>query len=327
VGFVVLAVITFGELLIDFLQTRSEPSGELEVPILAQFPGGAPANVAVAVARLGGQAFFAGTASRDVFGDYLVDALARYGVSTALVRRVPDASTALAFVTLDAAGERSFAFRREATADLRVTAEDIRDDWFDGAGFLHVCSNLLMHAQAAAATYEALAAARRRGVVCSIDLNLRPSLWSQRPPDRHAMREFIAQGDVVKLSREEADFLSGSDNVESLADSLLQRTARLIVVTDGPRPLRWFAPGARGEIQPPSTTVVDTTAAGDAFAGGLLFALARRGLSGDGLEQALADRDCVVDVVRFAARCGAASVRRAGAFPSMPTLADLEDIA
>lgn len=319
-------VIAFGELLIDFLRTGAQAQGELEIPTFAQFPGGAPANVAVAVARLGGRARFAGGAGSDVFGEFLIDALERYGVSTRLVRRFPQATTALAFVTLDATGERSFSFRREATADLCLTAGDIAADWFEDAGFLHVCSNLLVQGTSAAATHAALALARRCGVTTSIDLNLRLALWRPAVPNRDELVGFVASGDIVKLSREEAEFLAGGASCDPLVASLLRRDPRLVVITDGARPIHWFSRGARGEVLPPATVAVDTTAAGDAFAGGLLFALARRDLGGDRLAAALESPALIDEVVRFAARCGAASVRRPGAFPSMPTLADLEEL-
>ena len=134
-------ILCFGEALIDLHASGLDAHGF--AASFVPFAGGAPANVAVAVARLGGNARFAGMLSTDRFGDFLLADLQRAGVGTADVLRTADAPTALALVTLDAAGERSFIFHRERTADLQFRAVDFRAGAFDDVAVFHVCSNCL----------------------------------------------------------------------------------------------------------------------------------------------------------------------------------------
>src|SRR5690606_32691752 len=133
------AIACFGEALIDFLALPAQP-GEDGRRFLEQ-AGGAPANVAVGIARLGGDARFVGMLSTDMFGDFLLAQLARFGVDCDQVRRTGDARTALAFVSLDARGERSFNFYRPPAADLLFRAADFDDGAFADLAAFHVCSN------------------------------------------------------------------------------------------------------------------------------------------------------------------------------------------
>ncbi len=126
--------------------------GGLQLADFRQFPGGAPANVAVAVARLGGQAKFAGQVGDDPFGQFLEEALLHYGVGTTFLHKHPSAHTTLAFVFLDADGDRSFSFYRDRTADVLFSAEQVSDQWFVDHPILHVCSNTLTNQDIASVT-------------------------------------------------------------------------------------------------------------------------------------------------------------------------------
>lgn len=318
-----LPVVAFGEILIDFARAGLTRGDGVDIPVFHQFPGGAPANVAVAVARLGGRAFFAGQVSRDVFGDFLLASLRAYGVATDFVAIHPTAPTALAFVTIDEAGERSFAFRRSGTADLLVGPEFVRDEWFAGRGLFHTCSNLLMEPPSEAATVEALRRARMEGCVASFDVNLRPALWPEGRDPRLVIGACVRLADILKVSREEADFLAAGLPVADAARAWLSGGCALVLVTDGANPVRWFTARDDGVVAPPTVVVRDTTAAGDAFAGALLFRLASADVTRECLDDCAGDSVAVEAAVRFAVRCASVSVTRAGAFPSLPTPADL----
>ena len=156
-------IVCFGEALIDFL---AQPQASLAEPrAFLQFAGGAPANVAVAAARLGAPADFVGMLGADLFGDFLLASLGEAGVGTGYIRRTAAAKTALAFVALDADGERSFSFYRPPAADLLFRPQDFDDACFTDAGILHACSNSLTDAALAATTWEAMARARAAGAL------------------------------------------------------------------------------------------------------------------------------------------------------------------
>ncbi len=315
-------VACFGEALVDFLAGAPARPGLPRQ--FAEYAGGAPANVAAAVARLGGQARFIGMLGTDMFGDFLLGELSRMGVDTRDVRRSDAAPTALAFVSLDAIGERSFSFRRPPAADLLFRESDLRADAFDDVGTLHVCSNSLTEVPIADATLAAMRRARGAGARVSMDVNLRPSLWPAGVDPAPRIWSALDEADIVKLCRGESLFLQASlghvdaDPAEAaVLERLWQGRARLVLVTDGDAPVRWFTRDARGEVAAYRVDVVDTTAAGDAFMGGVLHALSLQDPALD-LDRLLETPASVDALVRQGAACGALATTRHGAFAAMP---------
>jgi fructokinase len=270
---------------------------------------------------LGGQSAFVGMLGADLFGDFLLESLDEAGVDTSLVLRTDAARTALAFVQLDADGERSFSFYRPPAADLLFRGEHFRGACFADTAVFHVCSNSLTEAGIAQATLQGMAWARAAGAVLSVDLNLRPALWPADTDPRPRLWSVLAEADLVKLAREELEFLaaevSGDEGVVLLR--ILAGRARLVVVTDGAGPIQWHARGGQGEVPVFPVRTVDSTAAGDAFVGGLLFQLAQRGINRAGFARFTADPDAITEVLRFAAAVGAVAVTRRGAFAAMPS--------
>jgi len=308
-------ILCFGEALIDF---HSEGRDERGFPrSFVPFAGGAPANVAVAVARLGGSGAFAGMLGKDLFGDFLLDSLQQAGVDCAGVARTDEARTALAFVALDAHGERSFSFYRPPSADLLFRPEHFREDDFRQASVFHVCSNSMTDPALAEATRDGMRRAREAGALVSFDLNLRPALWPDGVDARPEVWPALQLADVVKLSAEELDYLA-IDGEEAVLEKLWQGKTRLLIITDGAKGLRWFHPDAEGEMPVFSVPAVDTTAAGDAFVGGLLHRLST--LEGnDRLDHLVGELPHLHATLRFAAACGALTVTRQGSFTAMPS--------
>ncbi|HET6553678.1 MAG TPA: carbohydrate kinase [Dyella sp.] len=314
-------ILCFGEALIDFHSEGSDAHGfpRSFVP----FAGGAPANVAVAVARLGGEAAFAGMLGKDLFGGFLLDSLRRVGVETSGVTRTDEANTALAFVALDAQGERSFSFYRPPSADLLFRPEHFREESFRNAAVFHVCSNSMTDEALAQTTREGMRRATAHGALVSFDLNLRPALWPRGVDPRPLVWPALLLADVVKLSAEEFAWLA-ADGEEATLERLWQGRARLLVVTDGDNALRWFHPDADGELPVYAVPAVDTTAAGDAFVGGLLHRLAS--LQGeDRIDHLVTELPRLHATLRFAAACGALTVTRQGSFTAMPDEAEVLD--
>lgn len=315
------AVVCFGEALIDF---RATPPREADAPrAFIQQAGGAPANVAVAVARLGGRAAFIGMLGADMFGDFLHASLAAAGVDVRQVVRTAEANTALAFVSLDADGERSFSFYRPPAADLLFEPRHFAADAFAGAGVLHVCSNSLTEASIAAATLDGMRRARAAGALVSLDLNLRPALWPTDADPTPRLWAALREADLVKLAADELAFLAAARDERGVLDELLDARAQAVIVTDGAAPLRWFTRAASGALPAFAVCAVDTTAAGDAFVGGLLYRLAQRGVDAATLAAWCADREARQADLRFAAAAGALCTTRHGAFDAMPTLAEV----
>lgn len=303
-------VLCMGELLIDFVALESGVTvGEASGFIKAA--GGAPANVAVAAARLGLKAGFIGQVGDDPFGRYLAGVLEADRVDTRGLRFSPEARTALAFVSLGQGGERSFVFYRNPSADMLMRPEDVELSLVEACKVFHYGSITLISEPSRSATLAAVRHARAHGKLISYDPNLRMSLWPSAEEARAGMRLGMEDADVVKVSQEELEFLTG----ESHAGALWRDGMTLLVITHGaggatlytPRE-RFFAPGFPVEA-------VDTTGAGDSFVAGLLAGMLEYG----------ADFDRhLSEIARFANAMGAITTTRKGAIPALPLRAQVE---
>ncbi len=219
-------VLCFGEALIDFVPLQ-KGQRLAEVDTFARVPGGAPANVAAAVARLGGKALFAGQVGRDGFGDCLRATLDAIGVDTRWLQQTSAAKTALAFVSLSASGERDFAFYRDPSADMLFPAAAVRPAWFEGHGIFHFGTLSLTHPESRAATGRAVALARDAGWLVSFDPNARLDLWPSPDAFIEAALALLPSCDIVKLAEDELALLGVSPA------TLFARGPRALLLTYG----------------------------------------------------------------------------------------------
>ncbi len=311
-------LLSFGELLMDMLV---QGDGTFR-----PFPGGAPANVAVGFARLGGRAFFAGGIATDAFGRQLSQSLRSCGVETAYLKPVENAQTALAFVHLDEQGERSFTFYRHDTADVRVTNAHFDDIDWQGTDIFHFCSNTLTDDRIADVTRTLAGKAKRHGLLVSFDVNLRPLLWPDARLLADAVDVCLALADVVKLSSDELSFLAGHQGLtpNDYLTMVFSKGVKVILLSDGSKPTRTLTPHAEVNLNAPIITAVDTTAAGDAMMAGFLFGLSQNAEdSNRALHSLLGDISALTEATRLALKCGALACTRRGAFASMPTLDEI----
>lgn len=315
------SVICFGEALIDFLNINRLEESPLWLNEFRQYPGGAPANVAVAIAKLGGKALFAGQVGKDTFGDFLEQALISYQVDTQLMSRHPTAKTALAFVTLDDDGDRSFTFFRENTADLLFNQSQVNESWFNASSIFHFCSNTLTDENITQTTRHAVAMAKSKGLTVSFDVNLRHNLWINETVNIKRVNAFAEQAHVLKYSKDELIFLA-EGNQQAYIDHLITQGVLLILVTDGPDTIHYYCKNNTGAVNPPRVNAVDTTAGGDAFIGGFLFGLNKISQITSS-EECMTNVNSIVPLINFAAACGAYTVTKPGAFPALPTFDDV----
>ena len=316
-------VIAFGEALVDMLSSRlgDQSSGP---ETFTPYAGGAPANVAVACARLGVPSRFLGMLGEDHFGDFLAAELAVHGVDTSGVVRTREARTALAFVSRDADGERTFDFYRPPAADLLYRLEHLPAGVFAEPAILHLCSNSLTEPDIAETTLAMADMARRAGCLVSVDANLRHNLWAEGTADITLVTRLLDTADLLKLSTDELDTLRADHPRDAWLAERLAAGVKLVVITDGPGEVVLKGATLEERVLPPEVTAVDTTAGGDAFIGGLLAELAdltaRTGIDGDWHH----DRDFLRRAVQTACRCGAHAVTRPGAYAALPDRDDLE---
>ncbi len=307
-------VTAIGEILIDLTQTGVNGAG---VPQFSANPGGAPANVAVAAARLGAKSAFWGKVGDDGFGAYLRRVLADNGVDASGLRTGSQPTT-MAIVSVDEAGERSFRFLRGADRDL--CPEEVDEDAVLGSKILHFGSVSLTAGMSRSATIFAARAAHKNGGLVSYDPNYRPALWANQAEAAEWMTIPLPLVDIIKLAEEELPLITGTADLERGTGILEDRGVSLIMVTLGSEGVfcRWRGDCWRQPGVP--VKVADTNGAGDTFLGAVLSRLCARGEKPlEGLERAE-----LKDVLAFANRAAAFTCSRNGAIPAMPTLAELE---
>ena len=203
-----LDITTIGEVLIDLTQTGCSEQG---VPLFAAYPGGAPANVAVAAAKLGASTAFVGKTGQDEFGSYLRRVLAEHGVDVTGLH-TDRSPTSLAVVSVSPGGERSFRFMRGA--DTNLSPDEIDEGWVDRSKVLHFGSVSLTAGMSRSATIFAARRAHKTGKLVSYDPNYRPSLWRGREEAMQWLQIPLPLAGLVKMSQEELPLLTGSEDLE-----------------------------------------------------------------------------------------------------------------
>lgn len=280
--------------------------------------GGAPANVACAVAKLGGSSAFIGKLGKDAFGDFLVETMEEAGVDTTHVLRTNEANTALAFVSLKADGDRDFSFYRNPSADMLLSEDEIGGDWFASGDILHYCSVDLIEAPVKYAHLKAIAAMKAAGGLISFDPNVRLPLWEDHEQCRQTILHFVPLSHIVKISSDELAFITGiADEQEAIA-SLFVGDVQAVIYTRGSEGAAWYTPSYNVSVPGQKVSVVDTTGAGDAFIGALLYQLQMNAGVVEGIDAQQAER-----IVSFANAAAALTTTRAGAISSLPVLREL----
>ena len=281
---------SIGEALIDMIPSRVGCSFD-EVPSFSPRTGGAPANVCAAFARLGGKSAFLSQLGDDPFGHKIARELEACGIDLSHLAFTDKANTALAFVSLEEDGSRTFSFYRKPSADLLYSPEQIDPAWFADAFALHYCSVSLVDSPMRYAHLAAIAAAREAGAIVSFDPNLRFPLWPDRDMLRGTVLQFLPLSNILKISDEELEFLTGTADIESALPQLLVGDVQLVVYTCGSSGAHAYTRTAHGFAPCRKVRAVDTTGAGDGFIGSFLWQLERDGVT---LEQAGKAEPCPV---------------------------------
>lgn len=302
--------VCLGELLIDFVPTITGTS-LVDAPAFKKAPGGAPANVAVGLSRLGASAAFMGKVGDDAFGHFLADTLAADGVDVGPLLFTDKARTALAFVSLRADGEREFMFYRHPSADMLFAAEDVDVDLIRRSKLLHFGSIGMIDEPCRSAALLAVTAAQDAGLLISYDPNLRLALWPDAEAAKAGMMLAWPKADIIKVSEEELEFLTGESDPVRAGRRLWHERLRLLVVTCGVKGCFYLTPEFEGEVTGHPVKAVDATGAGDAFVAGLL-----QGILTD--PRVIDDEASLKNLCRFANATGALATMERGAIPALP---------
>jgi fructokinase len=326
-------IISLGEVLIDLIPSTQVHLGET---CYTPFPGGAIANVSVAIARLGGSSRFIGGVSDDNFGLLLVQILAENHVDTQYTRVIKNSSTAIALVTLHAEGQRRFTFFRQETADSQFQAGDLDWNAWHDVAVCHVGGVLLSTEPARTATLAAMDYTRRVGSIVSLDVNVRPALWVSHAEIHTMLAKAIQRTDILKLSAEEAAFVSEQGSLprnphdrswlNTLGETLLERGPHLVIITLGAEGALLLTANHRVEVPARPVRPLDTTGAGDAFMGAALYTLVQQGCTTPSDLLALIEND-LSNLGNFASFVAGLSVTSYGGISSFPFIYEVNDFS
>ena len=307
-------ITTIGEILIDLTQSGRTEQG---IPRFDANPGGAPANLAVAAARLGARTAFIGRVGNDSFGDYLKRCLAENGVDVRGMSVDEKARTTLAVVALDERGERTFSFYRDPSADVNLSMEHVPMELLGGTKVLHFGSVSLTAEPARTATLEAAKTAKASGAIVSYDPNYRASLWPDEETAVRNMTEPLSMVDILKVSDEELPLLTGCTDPEKGSARLTDQGVRLVLVTLGAEGAFYRFDGHTGHVPGVPCQVGDTNGSGDTFFGAALSQLVKL----DSLDQLTVPE--LERILAFANKAASITTSRHGAIPAMPTLEEV----
>ena len=304
-------VVALGELLIDFAPVSTDESG---YPTIKAQPGGAPGNFLAALQKYGCSTALIGKVGADSFGKLLMGTMTEKGISTRGILADPSVFTTLAFVTLDATGNREFSFARKPGADTCLTAGELPYDLLDECSVFHFGTLSLTSEPARTATQKAVAYAREHGKLISFDPNLRKPLWPSDEAAKEQIEWGLHQSDIVKISDEEIEFLWGLSPKEGARKLMKEYGVRLVYATLGPKGCHFANRNGCGEVPSPAGIhVVDTTGAGDIFGGSAMSRFLRLGK---------APEDLTVEemraVTRFACCAASLSTQTHGGINSVP---------
>ncbi|ENG30641.1 aminoimidazole riboside kinase [Escherichia coli] len=278
-------------------------------------PGGAPANVAVGIARLGGTSGFIGRVGDDPFGALMQRTLLTEGVDITYLKQDEWHRTSTVLVDLNDQGERSFTFMVRPSADLFLETTDL-PCWRHGE-WLHLCSIALSAEPSRTSAFTAMTAIRHAGGFVSFDPNIREDLWQDEHLLRLCLRQGLQLADVVKLSEEEWRLISGkTQNDRDICALAKEYEIAMLLVTKGAEGVVVCYRGQVHHFAGMSVNCVDSTGAGDAFVAGLLTGLSSTGLSTDEREMRR--------IIDLAQRCGALAVTAKGAMTALPCRQELE---
>jgi len=308
-------VTALGELLIDFAPVGADGDG---YPTLAAKPGGAPCNYLAALAKYGAKTALYAKVGTDTFGKLLINTLKEAGIETSGIIQDTSVFTTLAFVTLDASGDRSFSFARKPGADTCLRFDELDLTLTDDSKAFHFGSLSLTGEPSREATQKAVAYAKNAGKLITYDPNLRASLWDDLDEAKKQILWGLGQADIVKISDEEAEFLWGCSERECARKLLDEYGVKLAMVTSGPGGAFLQNKNAIATATCPAVNAVDTTGAGDIFGGSAVSRILKLNIAPEEL-----NREELESIAEFAVTAASLSTQKPGGIPSVPDEAEV----
>lgn len=303
-----------GEALIDFIPSETGCDFS-EVTAFSPKTGGAPANVLGAFSKLGGKTELLSQLGDDPFGHKIADELASFNIGLNNLLFTKKANTALAFVSLAKNGNRTFSFYRKPSADMLYNGENLTSETFSRCFALHFCSVSLGNFPMKEAHKKAIKLAKENGSLISFDPNIRLPLWDSTDLLKDALNKFLPAADIIKISDEEIEFITGIKDIEKGCEKLLEN-AKLVICTCGENGAYAFTKNATAYAPSEKVKAKDTTGAGDGFIGSFLYSLYKNRYNGENIGF-ITEKE-LEKFLNASAKFCAASVMKHGAIESYP---------
>lgn len=264
-----MAVLCIGEMLIDFIGAEN---GKIDkVSAFKKEAGGSVANVACVASKLGQKSYLLTSLGNDGFGDFLENVLEKEGVDTKYVSRKNDTFTPLAFVALDDTGDRTFSFYFKGSSALRISENDVKEVDFQEIEAVHFAS-IAIQEESKDSHLLLLKEAKKRGILVSFDVNLRFNLWNNDKLYLETIKEFLPYVDIIKVADNELEFLTGTTDIKEALHKDFSHI-KYVLYTKGEKGSEVYSNNLSVKTAVPTVNVIDTTGAGDAFAGSFLSKL------------------------------------------------------
>ena len=312
-------VICMGELLTEFVAEEANVSLE-DATSFVKAPGGAPANVSVALQRLGMPSAFVGKVGNDPFGRFLRNALAADGVDVRFLMTDTQARTTAVYVAVWDDGHKDLCFFRNPGADMLLRPKEIDERLFDGARAFHFGSIGFIDEPTASAQRKALGIARDRGLLITYDPNYRPTLWPSEARARTVIQDSFKYCHLAKVSQEEWEVATGYPDLDTGIAAVLAQGVELLVISRGPLGSLAATLDYRIELPAYAVEVVETTGAGDGFMAAMIALLLPERERAGSLRRV--PEETVRSALTFATAVGALTCTKLGAIPALPTLAE-----
>ena len=313
--------LSIGELVIDFVSTTTDRS-LAECSGFTKAPGGAPANVAVGLSRLGLESGFIGKVGDDPFGDFLRTTLEEYRVDTSGLISGTGCRTTLAFVASRSDGMKDIICYRNPGADMLLSPDEIDETYIQSADLFHYGSVSLSHQPSRDATLKAIRCAKDSGAFLSYDPNLRLVLWDSPADAKRWIWEAMPYADVAKLAEEEWEFVTDTRDLQRGSGRILEAGVDLVVVTRGEHGCYFNDGHHQGYVDGFQVDVVDPLGAGDGFVAAMLAKLMQAVEAGR--NPLRLDEDQLRSILTYANAAGALSTQRLGCIPALPTASEID---
>ncbi|MFW6129691.1 MAG: PfkB family carbohydrate kinase [Atribacterota bacterium] len=315
-------VISIGECLIDFV------SEEVDKPLhrcrrFIRAPGGAPANVAVGISKLGVKSGFIGRIGDDDFGKLLEDVLIKNNVDTKYVIKDKQTRTTLAFSAKKIKGEKEILFYRNPGADMMLEPEDLNEEYIKSSKLLFFGSVSLSSEPARETTKKAVECANRAGVKVLFDPNIRYGLWESSKQVKRVIKEFVPMCDIFKSGKQEIEFITGKKDLNTCTESIINQGPELAVVTLGKRGCFFNVGEERGKVDSFKVKTVDSLGSGDSFTASMIYKLIEENML---YRINRISRKNIKKILGFANAGGAFTSTKPGVIPALPEIEDIKNL-